>query len=203
VYIVTEDEKFNVLFNLIVHENLERVLVFANRRDQSQVLAERLAKLGITTGLLSGDVSQDRRIKTLEAFRSGTIRVLVATDVAARGLHVEDISHVVNYNLPLNPDDYVHRIGRTGRAGASGISVSFADEMDAQQIPAIEEYMGKPLHCVHPGEGLLKGPVPVSETPAPLFIERAKRPGFDRRGGPPHRRHGGGGGQHRRPGKTG
>ncbi|MGA9120617.1 MAG: DEAD/DEAH box helicase [Bacteroidota bacterium] len=201
VYIVTEDEKFKVLYNLVVNQKLERALVFANRKDDSQHLAERFAKLGIDTGLLSGDVSQDRRIKTLEAFRAGKIRVLVATDVAARGLHVEDISHVVNYNLPLNPDDYVHRIGRTGRAGASGISVSFADEMDAQQIPAIEEYMGKPLHCVQPEASLLAEPVAFRSTPAQLLIEPVKRPSFNRRQGPPHRRRQDGGPRDRRRGK--
>ncbi|HEX9006164.1 MAG TPA: helicase-related protein, partial [Bacteroidota bacterium] len=121
----------------------------------------------------------------------GQIRVLVATDVAGRGLHVEDISHVVNFNMPLNPDDYVHRIGRTGRAGATGISVSFADEMDAQQIPAIEEYMGRSLSCVYPEAPLLAEPVPLPNAPAPLFIERAPQHG-GRRGGPRRggRRHG-------------
>lgn len=190
VYIVTAEEKFKILYNLVVTQNLERVLVFCNRRDDSQTLAERLAKMGLVTGLLSGDVSQTSRIKTLEAFRNGQIRVLVATDVAGRGLHVEDISHVVNYNMPLNADDYVHRIGRTGRAGATGISVSFADEMDAQQIPAIEEYMGRSLTCVYPEEPLLTEPQPLPTAPAPLFIEKAPQHGGARRGGP---RRGGGG----------
>ncbi len=194
VYIVTEAEKFKVLYNLVVRDRLERVLVFANRKDHSQQLARRFAALGINTGLLSGDVAQERRIKTLEAFRGGKIRVLVATDVAARGLHVEDISHVVNYNLPLNPDDYVHRIGRTGRAGATGISVSFADEMDAQQIPVIEQYLGRSLPCNQPDESLLHEPVPVQSTPAELIIEPARQHGPDRRHG--H-------GPRRRPGQNG
>lgn len=187
IYIVTESEKFKVLYNLIVRDKLERVLVFANRKDNSQQLARKFAALGINTGLLSGDVAQERRIKTLEAFRSGKIRVLVATDVAARGLHVEDISHVVNFNLPLNPDDYVHRIGRTGRAGATGTSVSFADEMDAQQIPPIEEYIGKALTCITPEESLLQEPIPVQSTPAELIIEPARQHGPNRRHGPRHR----------------
>jgi ATP-dependent RNA helicase RhlB len=184
VYIVTAEEKFKVLYNMVVKQNLERVMVFCNRRDDSQHLAERFAAMGIVTGLLSGDVSQDRRIKTLEAFRGGKIRVMVATDVAARGLHIEDVSHVMNYNMPLSPDDYVHRIGRTGRAGATGISVSFADEMDAQQIPAIEEYMGRSLSCIYPDETLLGEPVAVQDKPAPLFIEKAPQHGGNRRGGP-------------------
>jgi len=192
VYIVTENEKFKILYNLVVRDRLERVLVFANRRDQSQELARRLAALGISTGLLSGDVAQERRIKTLEGFRTGKIRVLVATDVAARGLHVEDISHVVNYNLPLNPDDYVHRIGRTGRAGATGTSVSFADEMDAQQIPSIEQYIGRPLSCLQPEESLLREPVAVQSTPAELIIEPARQHGPNRRHGQRHRPRGDG-----------
>ena len=86
------------------------------------------------------------------------MRVLVATDVAARGLHVEGISHVVNYSLPLDPEDYVHRIGRTGRAGASGISVSFATEEDSFQIPDIEEFLGRSLQCQHPDDAWLTLP---------------------------------------------
>lgn len=183
VYIVTADDKFKVLYNMIVLQKLERVMVFCNRRDESQAIARKFADLGIDTGLLSGDVAQDRRIKTLEAFRGGSLRVLVATDVAARGLHIEDVSHVVNFSLPLNPDDYVHRIGRTGRAGASGISVSFADEMDAQQLPSIEEYIGKSLSCVYPEEAWLTEPVAVQAAPAQLMVEPAPRFDNRRRGG--------------------
>jgi ATP-dependent RNA helicase RhlB len=155
IFITTTSEKFTLLHNMIVKQNLDRVLVFANRRDVSQRLADRLRSHGLPAGLLSGDVDQVRRIKTLEAFREGKYRVLVATDVAARGLHIEGISHVVNYNLPLNPEDYVHRIGRTGRAGASGISVSFACEEDAIQIPAIEEFIGRKLTAVYPDDSWL------------------------------------------------
>jgi ATP-dependent RNA helicase RhlB len=206
VYIVTADEKFRVLYNTVTQQKLERVIVFCNRRDESQRLAERFAKMGVSTGLLSGDVSQDRRIKTLEAFRSGQIRVMVATDVAARGLHIEDISHVVNYYMPLNPEDYVHRIGRTGRAGAKGISVSFADEMGAQQLPAIEKYMGRPLTAVYPDQSLLGDPVPLKDSPAPLIIEKAVRHedrNRRRTGRPQGRRPGGSGPHRRRPGGAG
>ncbi len=162
VYITTTDEKFTLLYNMIVQQNLERVLVFANRRDVSQRLADRLTSHGISCGLLSGDVDQQKRIRTLEGFRSDKYRVLVATDVAARGLHVEGISAVVNYNLPLNPEDYVHRIGRTGRAGASGISVSFACEDDAPQVPLIEEFIGRRLLAVYPDDSWLKSLPPAS-----------------------------------------
>ena len=110
---------------------------------------------------------QNKRIKTLEDFRNGRVRVLVATDVAARGLHVEGISHVINFTLPQDPEDYVHRIGRTGRAGASGISVSFACEDDSFYIPAIEEYLGNSLVCEQPDEALLVlSPPPRQKRPA-------------------------------------
>ena len=182
VYIVTGDEKFTVLYNLITRQDLERVIVFCNRRDQSQKLADRLTDFGISNGLLSGDVGQEQRIKTLEEFRAGKIRVLVATDVAARGLHIEGVSHVVNYNLPMNAEDYVHRIGRTGRAGASGISVSFADEMDAVLIPEIEKFIGRELKSVYPEDSWFQPPVPV-QGEGTAARGRPRRPP-QRRGGP-------------------
>jgi ATP-dependent RNA helicase RhlB len=116
---------------------------------------------GINCAVLSGEVPQNKRIRTLEGFRNGSIRVLVATDVAARGLHVEGISHVVNFTLPRDAEDYVHRIGRTGRAGASGISVSFACEEDSFYLPPIEEFLGQSLNCVQPDRELLKLPPPL------------------------------------------
>ncbi len=182
VYIVTAEEKFSVLYNLITRQDLERVIVFANRRDESQKLADRFTDFGISNGLLSGDVSQEQRIKTLESFRSGKVRVLVATDVAARGLHIEGVSHVVNYNLPMSPEDYVHRIGRTGRAGASGISVSFADEMDAVLIPEIEKFIGRELKSVYPDDSWFQPPVPV-QGEGTAARGRPRRPP-QRRGGP-------------------
>ena len=111
------------------------------------------------SALLSGEVAQNKRISTLEGFRNGRIRVMVSTDVAGRGIHIEDISHVFNYNLPLDAEDYVHRIGRTGRAGSLGTSVSFATEHESYMIPKIEEFLGKKLHCVYPDDTLLK-PLP-------------------------------------------
>ena len=176
VYIVTTDEKFALLLNLINGQNLERVLVFVNRRDQTRRLSERLQRYRINCAILSGEVPQNKRIKTLENFRNGKVRVLVATDVAARGLHVEGISHVINFTLPQDPEDYVHRIGRTGRAGASGISVSFACEEDSFYIPAIEEYLGNPLVCEQPDEALLTVP-----PPPPISPSSRKAPGMGKK----------------------
>ena len=161
VYIVTASEKFALLFNIIEQQNLNRVLVFCNRRDEVRRLAEMLARYGINCSQLSGDVPQKKRIRRLEEFKTGKIRVMVATDVAGRGIHIEGMDHVINFTLPYDPEDYVHRIGRTGRAGASGTSVSFADEKDAFYIPAIEEFTDKELSCTEPNESWLTMPKPV------------------------------------------
>ena len=155
VYLVEADRKLDLLLNLLKQPEAASVMVFANRRDQVRRLHERLERAGISCGILSGEVPQPKRVKTLEAFRDGSYRVLVATDVAGRGIHVEGVTHVVNYTLPEDPDDYVHRIGRTGRAGASGTSISFACEDDAFLLPQIEELLGQKLPCVHPDPELL------------------------------------------------
>ncbi len=155
VYITSNDEKFSLLYNIIKQQKLERIIIFANRRDETRKLEEQLARCGISCKVLSGDVDQRVRLKTLNGFKSGEIKVLVATDVAGRGLHVDSVSHVFNYTLPEDPEDYVHRIGRTGRAGASGISISFASEDDSFQIPAIEKFLGHKLNCIYPPDELL------------------------------------------------
>ncbi|MEO8166896.1 MAG: DEAD/DEAH box helicase [bacterium] len=200
VYIIPSEDKLKLLYNMIVQENLERVIVFGNRKDQTHRLAEQLMSRGISCGLLSGDVSQHERVKTLEGFREGKFRILVATDVAARGLHIEGVSHVVNYNLPLDAEDYVHRIGRTGRAGASGISVSFACEEDGMQIPLIEEFIGRKLESKYPPDEWLKDlPAPDADAqkiriePRKKYDDRRKPSRGPNRGGSgrPPRREGG------------
>ncbi|MEY3220187.1 MAG: hypothetical protein RIT27_1544 [Pseudomonadota bacterium] len=166
IYITTNDQKYRVLYNLIVQQNLQRVLIFANRRDETRHLTDKLRHDNIQCAMLSGDVAQDKRIKTLESFRNGKIRVLVATDVAGRGLHIDAISHVINFTLPDDPEDYVHRIGRTGRAGALGTSISFATEDDAFRIPEIEQLIGYKFECIQPDDNLLRVEKPISK-PAP------------------------------------
>ena len=155
VWIVSTEEKYKVLYNLITRQDLERVIVFTNRRDQTRRLTEKLRKDKLRADMLSGDVPQKKRVRTLEDFRSGRLRVLVATDVAGRGIHIDGISHVVNYNLPEDPEDYVHRIGRTGRAGTTGTSISFACEDESFLIPTLEELLGGHLTCTQPPEELL------------------------------------------------
>jgi ATP-dependent RNA helicase RhlB len=162
VFLVTTEQKYPLLYNLIQSDEGERVIVFTNRRDQARRLADKLHRNGISVGLLSGEVSQPKRVKTLEEFRNADIQVLVATDVAGRGLHIEDISHVVNFSLPQEADDYVHRIGRTGRASALGTSISFACEDDSFLLPAIEEKVGMKLDCKYPSAEMLVEPPPFS-----------------------------------------
>ncbi len=149
VYLVTTDDKYNLLYNLITEPGTDKVTVFSNRRDQVRRLADNLHRNGIECGMLSGEIAQNKRIRTLDDFKSGKTRVLVATDVAGRGLHIDDVTHVVNYSLPEEADDYVHRIGRTGRAGSIGTSISFACEEDSFLVPAIEEKLGTKLK-MHP-----------------------------------------------------
>ncbi|MEH6565687.1 MAG: ATP-dependent RNA helicase RhlB [Halopseudomonas sp.] len=156
VYAVSGKDKYKVLYNLVTQLELERVMVFANRKDEVRRVQERLVRDGINAAQLSGDVPQQKRVRTLENFKTGKLRVLVATDVAGRGIHIDGISHVINYTLPEDAEDYVHRIGRTGRAGAKGTSISLAGEDDAFQIPPIEELLGGKLECIPPEEQFLK-----------------------------------------------
>ncbi|MEX2366612.1 MAG: ATP-dependent RNA helicase RhlB [Pseudohongiellaceae bacterium] len=182
VYLVTTEAKYRLLYNIIQRDGSERVIVFTNRRDQARRLADSLHRHGLEVGLLSGEISQPKRVSTLESFRSGEIQVLVATDVAGRGLHIDDITHVINFTLPEEADDYVHRIGRTGRAGALGTSVSFACEEDSFLLPDIEEKIGKKLLCEHPDDALLK------ELPDYIRPSRFKAPEGGRKGGGKHKR---------------
>lgn len=174
VYMVSSDEKFTVLMNLLSQEQSSSLIVFANRRDICRDLFEKLTACGVSCGMLSGDVEQAKRVRTLDHFKSGQTKVLVATDVAGRGIHIDGISHVVNYTLPEVADDYVHRIGRTGRAGASGVSVSFACEDDGFLLPQIEALLGKKLECEIPPVELLKA-LPAEMVKAAEKAERDSR----------------------------
>ncbi|GGN34544.1 MULTISPECIES: DEAD/DEAH box helicase [Marinomonas] len=147
IYTVEADQKWPVLKQLINENGGQRTIIFANRRDETRDLYERLRKANINCAILSGEVAQDKRVKTLNNFKEGIIQVLVATDVAGRGIHVDNVELVVNYSLPEDPEDYVHRIGRTGRGGETGKSVSFASEDDAFMIPEIERVVGESIRC--------------------------------------------------------
>lgn len=181
VYLTTAREKYNLLYNTIINGNLQRVIVFANRRDETRRLTERLKRNDISCAMLSGEVAQNKRIRTLEDFRNGKIRVLVATDVAGRGIHIEGVSHVINYTLPYDSEDYVHRIGRTGRAGSTGTSISFACEEGSFYIPEIEAFIGAKLPCTTPDPELLKEPPRGTSKPEKKVYQQ-KKPGRGRPG---------------------
>jgi len=186
VYIVTEDQKFPLLYNLITREKLQRVILFVNMRTTTRKIALKLQQYDISCEILSGEVSQKQRIRTLDDFRAGKVRILVATDVAARGLHIDGVSHVVNYDLPQDPEHYIHRIGRTGRAGAEGTSVSFADEMSSFQIPEIEAVLGNKLECEYPDDAML-APLPKPKKIVAQRPATTKKPVQTRRPTPPNR----------------
>ena len=158
IYITTADEKLTLLHNILSADDVDSVMVFANRRDICRDLHQNLRKQGFKVGLLSGDVPQNRRMKALDSFKSGALKVMVATDVAGRGIHVDGVSHVINFTLPEEPEDYVHRIGRTGRAGKTGTSISFACEDDAFLLEPIEKLLDMKLDCTMPEESLLQRP---------------------------------------------
>ena len=175
VYLTTEREKYTMLYNLAAQSEGQRILVFTNMKSEASKLAKRLQENGIHCQVLTGDVQQHKRLSRLEDFRSGKTSLLVATDVAGRGIHIEGIAYVVNYTLPYEPEDYVHRIGRTGRAGAQGIAISFACEKGSFYLPAIEDYIGFSLSCIPPDDALLVPPPEPVEQPVKRKSGR-KRP---------------------------
>ena len=155
VFMVSHSDKLKVLFNILRSDEVGQVIVFANRRDQTLRLYEKIRAANFSVGILSGEINQAKRTRTLAAFKDSKIKILVATDVVGRGIHIDGISHVINYNLSDDPEDYVHRIGRTGRAGTSGTAITLACEDEAFQLPAIEELLGKKLTCTMVPESLL------------------------------------------------
>ncbi|VVE23023.1 DEAD/DEAH box helicase [Pandoraea soli] len=139
VYQVDEDDKRAAVVQILKERDLKQVIVFVNSKVGASRLARQLEREGIVTAAIHGDKSQNERMQALEAFKQGGIQALVATDVAARGLDISDLPGVINYDLPYNPEDYVHRIGRTGRAGASGEAISLCAPDERKQIVEIEK----------------------------------------------------------------
>jgi len=158
IYLTASEDKFSLLYNIISKEKPKRVLIFCNRKDETKLIYDKLFSLGFKCGILSGDIDQRKRLTTLDKFKEAAINVLVATDVAGRGIHVEGIDYVINYNLPVDGEDYIHRIGRTGRAGANGIAISFACDDDSFNIPSIEKALERKLVLLHPEDELLLPP---------------------------------------------
>ncbi|WP_273776847.1 MULTISPECIES: ATP-dependent RNA helicase RhlB [unclassified Acinetobacter] len=145
VYMVARQDKYRLLQDILRDEPIEKVMIFANRRDQVRRLYDHLKRDGYKVVMLSGEIAQDKRLKMLDQFKNGKHNIMIATDVAGRGIHVDGVSHVINFTLPEQSDDYVHRIGRTGRAGAQGVSISFLSEDDAFYLPEIEKAIGQKL----------------------------------------------------------
>lgn len=146
-YLLTDRQKMTALKQILSGQDVKKAIVFANRKDQVKRLYDNLRK-NFDITMLSGDVAQAKRERYLQRFKEGEVNILVATDVAGRGIHVDDVSHVINFTLPDLPDDYVHRIGRTGRAGQSGVSVSLVGESDAFNLPALEKHLDMKFNLV-------------------------------------------------------
>jgi ATP-dependent RNA helicase RhlE len=148
-YSVKPEKKPDLLLTLLEQPEWEQVLVFTRTKAAADVLEARLQREGIQTDALHSDRHMKQRTRALDRFATGKIRVLVATDLAQRGLDVEGISHVVNYDVPLDPEDYVHRIGRTGRAGATGTAVTFVTAADLGALRGLEHRLGRRVERLH------------------------------------------------------
>jgi ATP-dependent RNA helicase RhlB len=193
LYFPATEEKIPLLMGLLRRIDARRTMVFVNTKRIAEVLERTLTANGFVAQALSGDVPQNKRLKMMRDFHEGAIAVLIATDVASRGLHIPDVSHVFNFDLPNDAEDYVHRIGRTARAGAEGDAISFGCEEYAISLPDIERYIG---HQIPRAAIDLLDLADVTAPPPAAWRERAPRPGQPRGGGRP----GGGGG---RPGGAG
>ncbi|MEM7475592.1 MAG: DEAD/DEAH box helicase [Planctomycetota bacterium] len=150
IQIVDRSTKFRTICNALREERVERTIVFTRTKHGANALVRKLDRAGINAVAIHGNKSQAAREKALHAFRCNKVAALVATDIAARGIDIEGVTHVINYDMPVEPESYVHRVGRTGRAGASGVAVSFCTLDERDQLRAIEELIGKQLAISDP-----------------------------------------------------
>ncbi|MGP2862990.1 ATP-dependent RNA helicase RhlB [Serratia bockelmannii] len=178
----SNEEKMRLLQTLIEEEWPDRAIIFANTKHRCEDIWGHLAADGHRVGLLTGDVAQKKRLRILDDFTKGNLDILVATDVAARGLHIPAVTHVFNYDLPDDCEDYVHRIGRTGRAGASGHSISLACEEYALNLPAIETYIDHSIPVSKYNSDAL-----LTDLPAPKRLSRPRGGNGPRRNSAPRR----------------
>jgi ATP-dependent RNA helicase RhlB len=194
VYFPANNEKIPLLIGLLRNMDPHRTMVFCNTKRAVERVAGFLQANGFNAAVLSGDVRQNKRQSLLKQFHDGEIHVLVATDVAARGLHIPDVSHVFNFDLPQDSEDYVHRVGRTARLGSRGDAISFACEDFAFSLPEIEDYieMRIPVFSVDP-EMMAQDLTRPVRKPRPPRNTRGGAPGGRRSGGGSGRRSGGGG----------
>jgi len=188
VYFVDGPRKLGLLLTLLESEEITRSLVFTRTKRRADRLAQSLSLAGVDSAAIHGDKSQSLRVRTLEGFKRGRIRVLVATDVAARGIHVEDIDTVINFDIPNEPETYVHRVGRTGRAGASGAAVSLCANDERQQLASIERLTQRKIEKMQTPTGI----EPTRENAPIARPERERRPQARRRSGSGNSSRGGG-----------
>jgi ATP-dependent RNA helicase RhlB len=193
LYHVGREEKFNLLLGLLRREGGSRILIFANTREEARRLEDRLGRNGWVARALTGDVDQKKRLKILADFKEGELPILVATDVASRGLHIEGVSHVVNWDLPQDAEDYVHRIGRTARAGAAGKALSLVDEAGALALEPIEKFIGQKIPVEWAEDDLYLSEIKPTSEERRRYAEE-KRARMTARGGRPGDRRGAGGG---------
>ena len=156
-YCPANDQKMSLLVGILQQQQPQRSIIFVNTKRCAEQLGDTLNANNFKTAVLSGDVPQEKRQRLLTDFQENRITLLIATDVAARGLHIADVSHVFNYDLPQDVEDYVHRIGRTARFGASGVAISFICEQYAYSMPDIEEYIGQKIPVLAIAKELLVG----------------------------------------------
>ena len=154
LYHVSRREKFPLMLGLISKDpTITRAMVFVNTKREAEYLVDCFCANNFNAAVISGDIPQNKRMRILSEFKEGKLTFLVATDVASRGLHIDAVTHVFNYDLPQDAEDYVHRIGRTARAGAAGKAISFADEDLVFHLPEIEEYIGIKIPSSIPEDG--------------------------------------------------
>lgn len=165
IYYPAMDEKVPLLIGLLRQAEARRTMIFVNTKRMAERLEATLKANGFNAQALSGDVPQAKRLRFLRDFHNGNLAVLIATDVASRGLHIPDVSHVFNFDLPQDAADYVHRIGRTARAGAEGDAISFACEEYAMSLPEIESYIGHKISSATISAELLATPLAEAERP--------------------------------------
>jgi ATP-dependent RNA helicase RhlB len=155
LYHVGKEEKPGLLFGILRREQHGRILIFVNMKSTAEKLGALFKANNIAAGAITGDLPQWKRMKILSRFKEGGLQILIATDVASRGLHIEDVTHVINYDLPQDVEDYVHRIGRTARAGAAGKAVSFACEDYVYALEDIEEYIKQKIPVMSVDDSLI------------------------------------------------
>jgi superfamily II DNA/RNA helicase len=174
---VRADKKKDALRDILRHEEFKNAIVFANRKTTVRELATSLKRSGFAVGQIQGDMDQSDRIAEFDRFKNDEITILVASDVAARGLDVKGVSHVINFDVPWQPDDYIHRIGRTGRAGMTGIAITLATREDGEAVGRIEKLIGHKIPRAT--ASLTDGPAPpaaVAEKVARPKPEKAEAP---------------------------